>query len=71
MDLLPNDLTSASLRARDRLDEAARRTAVPPPAGAKGGMGTAMAAAAQAAIFADALLGALKARLEELRAAAR
>ena len=67
MELLPLDLKSAALSARDLLGTFARNTAL---AGTSpgGGAHAAMAGAAQAAIFADALLGAMRARFEELRA---
>jgi hypothetical protein len=65
MDALPIDLTGASLAARDRLGLLARQAA------AGGGTVSAMASAARAAVFADALLGAIRARLEELRTASK
>lgn len=68
MDVLPRDLIAASQRARERLSDAARETA---QLGAHPGSRAAMAAAARGAIFADALLGAMHARLEELKSAAK
>jgi hypothetical protein len=65
MQALPSDLTSAGLAARDRLSGLARQAAT------AGGSAAAMASAARAAVFADALLGAIRARLEELRGAAK
>jgi hypothetical protein len=72
MNVLPADLSSAALGARDRLGDLARRAAsaaLQPNDGA--GSAAAMGAAARAAIFADALLGAIRARLEEVRAATK
>jgi hypothetical protein len=67
MELLPGDLTAAASGARERFAQLSLRTAEAnlaphgtPPAGA-------MASAAREAIFADALLGALRGRLEELK----
>jgi hypothetical protein len=65
MEALPADLTGASLAARDRLGLLARQAA------SRGGRVSDMASAARAAVFADALLGAIRARLEELRMAAK
>ena len=64
MDVLPTDLILASQNARERLSDAARTTA---QLGAHPGNRASMAAAAREAIFADALLGAMHARLEELK----
>jgi hypothetical protein len=66
MDLIPTDLRSAAAGARDRLSAYAGSTA---RAGTGAGAGTqrAMAGAAEASIFADALLGAIRSRFEELR----
>ena len=72
MNVLPADLSSAALGARDRLGDLARRAAsaaLQPNDGA--GSAAAMGAVARAAIFADALLGAIRARLEEVRAATK
>jgi hypothetical protein len=68
MDVLPHDLISAAQTARERLSAAARTTA---QLGARPGSQASMAAAARQAIFADALLGAMRARLEELKNAAK
>jgi hypothetical protein len=68
MDVLPADLFLASRDARERLSTAARTTA---QSGAQAGSHASMAAAAREAIFADALLGAMHARLEELKSAAK
>jgi hypothetical protein len=69
--MLPGELTGAAGEARERFARLALRTAEanvvphgPQPAGA-------MAAAAREAIFTDALLGALRARLEELKNVAK
>ncbi len=71
MDVLPDLLTHAALDARERLAGLSRRTAV---ANATPGSPTAagtMAAAAREAIFADALLAAMHARLEALKIVAK
>ncbi|MBC5801527.1 MAG: hypothetical protein GIX03_00625 [Candidatus Eremiobacteraeota bacterium] len=67
MDAIPTDLIMAAGSGRDRLSSLAGRTAAAnlKPGSAVGG-GT-MAAAAREAIFTDALLAAVHARLEELR----
>ncbi len=72
MNVLPSDLTSAALGARDRLATLARSAATA-GLGSAGlsGSATAMGAAARAAVFGDALLGAIRARLEALRNAAK
>ena len=67
MDALPDLLTHAALDARERLTGLSRRAAVASAApGSPVAAGT-MAAAAREAIFADALLAALHARLEALK----
>jgi hypothetical protein len=67
MDIFPAALTNAAASGRDALARLAAATAA---AGAEpGGETRRMAAAGQAAIFTDALLGAVRARLEELRTA--
>jgi len=70
MDTIPLDLRTAALAARDRLGGLASTVAL---AGTRGGTNvqTAMAGAAEAAIFSDALLGAMHARFEELRTVAK
>ncbi len=68
MDILPRDLLSAATDARSRLSEAARTTA---QLGAHPGSLASMATAAREAIFSDALLGAMHARLEELKGTAK
>jgi hypothetical protein len=70
MDAVPLDLRKAALGARDQLSVLAGATA---RAGLGSGAGTQtnMAAAAEAAIFADALLGAIRSRFEELRTVAK
>jgi hypothetical protein len=69
MEMLPNDLAQAGLSARDQLSSYARTTAASNVNGAASAsaMQGAMAGAARAAIFADALLQAMHARLEELK----
>jgi hypothetical protein len=66
MDVFPRSLTAAASSARDRLAHVAAETAAS-AGGPPGGETRRMAAAARTAIFADALLGAVRARLEELR----
>jgi hypothetical protein len=70
MDILPAGLGSAAAAARDRLADLSRTVA---GAGIEpsGVPGSGMAAAASEAVFADALLAAMHARLEELRNVAR
>jgi hypothetical protein len=68
MNILPGDLLSASQDARRRLSADAVTTA---ELGARPGSRASMAGAAREAIFADALLGAMHARLEELKSAAK
>jgi hypothetical protein len=65
MNPISYDLERAIARARRDLSEAARATAT---AGTGGGSAaSAQAGAARAAIFADAVLSAIRARLEELK----
>ncbi len=71
MDPIPSDLELAAARARDRLADIAREAARAGTAPGSPGSAGAMASAARAAIFADALLGAMHARLEEVKSAAR
>ena len=71
MNLLPSDLTGAALEARNRLADVSRRSAATALDGTSGGSASVMGAAAKAAIFGDALLGAIRARLEELRTVAK
>jgi hypothetical protein len=66
MDVFPRFLTLAAGTARDRLAGLAADTAAAGGA-APGGETRRMASVARTAIFADALLGAVRARLEELR----
>jgi hypothetical protein len=65
MNPISSDLERALGRARDQLNSAARATAAP----RQGGIAPAevQAGAARAAIFADAVLAAVRARLEEFR----
>jgi hypothetical protein len=69
MDMIPSDILQAGLGARDRLSGYARTTAATNLNGAASASSTqgAMAGAARASIFADALLQAMHARLEELK----
>jgi hypothetical protein len=71
MNVLPDTLAAAALAARDRLGNLARQAATSGLRPGAGGAAAAMGAAARAAVFADALLGAMRARLEELRNAAK
>jgi hypothetical protein len=69
MEMIPNDLVQAGLGARDQLSGYARTTAAANVNGGSSASSTqgAMAGAARASIFADALLQAMHARLEELK----
>jgi hypothetical protein len=71
MEMIPLDILQAGLGARDRLSGFARTTAAAHLNGASSASTTqaAMAGAARASIFADALLQAMHARLEELKTA--
>ena len=72
MELVPIELQQAALGARDRLVTLSRSSAAAEARGDAGArLQEAMAATARGAIFADALLGALRARLEELRVATK
>jgi hypothetical protein len=68
MEPIPTDLARAALDARERLTGFARNTAANTVPGSAGGT---MAAAAKAAIFSDALLAAMHARLQELKSIAK
>ena len=70
MQLLPNDLIAAAAQARDVLASVARRSALE---GTQAGAprAAAMARAARAAVFADALLAALRGRLDALKTVAK
>jgi hypothetical protein len=70
MDLIPSDLAAAARSARERLGSLSRDAA---EAAARGGKSSqaAMADTAREAVFADALLAAMHARLEELRSVAK
>lgn len=70
MNAIPIELERAAEAARDRLVSAAR-TAAAAGTGGRLGAHAAMAGAARAAIFADALTAAMHARLEELKGAAK
>lgn len=65
MNPISSDLERALGRARDQLSAAARATAAPRVG--ESSMAGAQAAVARAAIFADAVLSAVRARLEELK----
>lgn len=67
METIPFDLRAAALQARERLGALASGTAVAGTGSGGAGAQRAMAGAAEAAIFADALLAAMRARFEELR----
>ncbi len=72
MDLIPVDLQGAALGARDRvvtLSRASATSGIGPGAGER--LQRTMAGTARAAIFADALLAAIRARIEELRTVAK
>jgi hypothetical protein len=72
MDLIPVDLQAAARSARDRvvtLSQASAASGVGPHASER--LQGTMAATARAAIFADALLSAMRARFEELRTVAK
>jgi hypothetical protein len=71
MDVLPSTLTGAALEARDRLGSLAQRAAAASLGSDRLGSAAAMGAAARAAVFADALLAAIRARLETLRNATK
>jgi hypothetical protein len=72
MEAIPNDLAASAGAARERLSDLARRVAASGgSASGISGSGVTMAAAAREAIFADALLGAMRARLEELKSVAK
>jgi len=68
MEAIPSELVSAARGARDRLAGTARSAATEASGGASQAT---LARAARQAIFADAVLGALHARLEELKGAAK
>ena len=68
MEPIPTDLARAALDARERLTGFARTAAANTSPGTAGGS---MAAAAKAAIFSDALLAAMHARLQELKSIAK
>jgi hypothetical protein len=67
MELIPNELTRAALDARDRFAGFAQKTATAQLSGGFAPTQATMAAAAQAAVFSDALSQALRAHLEELK----
>jgi hypothetical protein len=71
MDILPPFLDTAAVQAQRRLAAGAVAVAA---AGARPGFGalaSTMARAASAAVFADALLGAVRAHINEAKTAAR
>ncbi len=70
MDMIPGDLAVAARGARERLATFSHDVAVAPALRGSSPQ-AAMAKMAQGAIFADALLSAMHARLEELKNAAK
>ena len=70
MEAIPNELAHAALAARDRLSDLARTAATANATSGSVRQGT-MAEAARAAIFADALTSAMRARLDELKSVAK
>jgi len=72
MEIVPLDLVAAAAGAREKLAHLARDAATEGARGASGEHGRpVVSGAAREAIFADALLGALHARLEELKGVAK
>lgn len=71
MQAIPSDLTVAAGAARDRLSAVAREAAIANARPGSPAAASTMAAAAREAIFADALLAAVHARLEELKGVAK
>ncbi len=71
MDAIPNDLSAAARAASERLSGFSRDVAVARAETGSAAPQSAMAGAARAAIFADALLSAMHARLEELKSVAK
>lgn len=67
MDVLPNLLTHAARDARERLVDLSRGAATANSAPGSPAAAGAMAAAAREAIFADALLSAIHARLQAIK----
>lgn len=67
MNLLPDNLMRAAADARERLSDYARKTATAQLNGDFSSTQASMAQTAKAAIFADALLQALRSRCEELK----
>jgi len=71
MNVIPENLTHAALEARGRLTTLAHAAAATNTASNSPAAAGAMAAAARQAIFADALLAAMHARLEALKSVAK
>jgi hypothetical protein len=72
MDIVPLDLVAAAAGAREKLAHLARNAAIEGARGPSAGHGRpTVSGAAREAIFADALLDALHARLEELKSVAK
>jgi hypothetical protein len=72
MEIVPLDLVAAAAGAREKLAHLARDAATAGARAASGELGRpVVSGAAREAIFADALLGALHARLEELKGVAK
>jgi hypothetical protein len=71
MDAIPSELSSAARAATERLSGYASDVATARAAGGRRAPQASMAAAAREAIFADALLSAMHARLEEIKSVAK
>jgi hypothetical protein len=71
MEIVPGDLAQAALGARDRLSAYSLKTATANLGGDFAPTQAAMAGAARESIFADALLQAVHARLEELKSVSK
>jgi hypothetical protein len=71
MDAIPSDLSGAARAASDRLSGYASAVAVEGASPGNVAPQSSMAAAAREAIFADALLSAMHARLEEVKNVAK
>ena len=70
MEAIPNDLAGAARAARDGLTRLSQEAAAARTPG-HGSATAAMSGAARAAIFADALLAAIHARLQEVKTVAK
>jgi hypothetical protein len=67
MNVIPDDLTRAATDARNRLCSYARETATARASGTFASMQAGMAKTARETIFTDALLQAMRARLQEFK----